>query len=301
MEELVKEESVRKGGLPHMCKVCHLCCRRARTAVFLGAWGLVVGTAAAQTDLSLSTIILHTPTPVPGEPIELDLVVYSTQACPDCAELQVGVWDDGADENLSCLDGRQVRVPMVTTAQSETVVPVVLSGYPRPGTYRAWFWVNCQQEIMEPDPSNNRGYLDILVYSPDAVPLPPPPDDPADPVEPPDPPDPTDPDPTDEPTDPVDPDNPVDPPPPAQQPVPSEPDPPDGQTPSDPQDQQDSHEEERAPALCGFVGPQSLIGVMIWLGTLALGLIGMKYRRRPLIRRTDPAPARAAEKTEPPM
>lgn len=292
-----------------MRKVCCFCRRRARTAVILGAWGLVVGSATAQTDLSLSTIILHTPTPVPGELIELDLVVYGTQACSDCAELQVGVWDDSADENLSCLDGRQVRVPMVTTAQSETVVPIVLSGYPRPGTYRAWFWVNCQQEISEPDHSNNQDYLDILVYSPDAVPLPsPPPDDPSDPVDPTDPADPVDPpDPTDEPHDPVDPvdpvapDEPVEPAPPVEQPVPDEPAFAGDQEPSAPQDEQDSQEEIRPPGLCGFMGSQSLFGAVVWLGTIALGLVGMKYRRRPLIRPTDPAPARAAEKPEPPM
>jgi hypothetical protein len=200
----------------------------------------------ADTDLSVASIALVTPQPAAGDKVQLDVVVANSSPCPTCEAVEVSCWDDSPDGNVQCADGRSLGVSAQIATQNETTLRVTLEGYPRPGTYRAWMWVNCTQTVVESDYANNKAYVDLTVV--DAAPDEPvPPEPPSNPSAPPDP----EPPPRDRPSD----DPSVDP---GEQVSPDAPNPPNG------------------PALCGLFGGQSAMSVAGWLTIVMLGLMSMK-------------------------
>jgi len=223
---------------------------RLRTAVCVFALGAAASASRADTDLSIAGVTLVTPEPAAGDRVELDVVVANSDPCPTCEAVEVSCWDDSPDGNVQCVDGRSLGVSAEIATQNQTTLRVTLEGYPRPGTYRAWVWVNCTQTVVESDYANNKAYVDIVVT--DAVPdTSTPPSSPDDPSDPPD----AEPPPRDRPAD-----------------------DPDEQVGADP-----GSNPSNGPAFCGLFGGQSAISLGAWLAVAMAGLAGMKHRhaRRP--------------------
>lgn len=119
--------------------------------------------AAAELDLGVVSLAVASDRIVPGAPVSLDVVVRSTGPCVDCGPVQISYWDDSEHGNVDCSDGATLNTVAQIPAQSDVTVHVVLNGYPRPGKYRAWVWVDCQQAVAETDEANNKASVDIEV------------------------------------------------------------------------------------------------------------------------------------------
>lgn len=147
-----------------ICTRSPLCGHRATLPMLVAACLAVgwQGGSALALDLSISDVRLSA-TVAPGAPVPLDVVVRSNDACPDCGPVELSYWDDSNDGIFSCSDGNLITAAVDLTAESETTIHVVLNGYPRPGKYRAWFWVDCRQTLPEDDTTNNVQSLDIAV------------------------------------------------------------------------------------------------------------------------------------------
>jgi hypothetical protein len=114
-------------------------------------------------DLSIVSLAIASDQAVPGTPVSLDLVVRKAGACVDCGPVQISYWDDSQDGNVNCGDGATLSTVAEIPPQSDATVHVTLNGYPRPGKYRAWVWVDCQTLLAETDETNNKAYVDIEV------------------------------------------------------------------------------------------------------------------------------------------
>ncbi len=123
----------------------------------------VTASGPPASDLSIVSVAVASGGAVPGTPVALDVVVRSGGPCLDCGPVQISYWDDSADGNVNCGDGATLNTVAQVPPQSDATVRVVLNGYPRPGKYRAWVWVDCQTAVAETDETNNKGYVDIEV------------------------------------------------------------------------------------------------------------------------------------------
>lgn len=116
---------------------------------------------ADATDLGISSVVMTSDPPVPGSTVTFNVTVQVSGACDGCGPVSLTYWDDSADGNVRCEDG--LSVPVSLENAGEVTVPVTLNGYPRPGSYRAWFWIDCADQIAEADETNNRSHVGVTV------------------------------------------------------------------------------------------------------------------------------------------
>lgn len=266
-----------RGGRSAACRTMAVCIAVCGVVCVGASAGDVL---AAGADLSIAGITLLTPQPMPGEPIEIDVAVGISGECPGCSPVRLSYWDDSEDGNVACADGRSLE-PLEEMVAADHVagsvtLRVVLAGYPRPGWFRAWFWIDCAGVVADANQANNKAFVHIPVGAepdcpePDGncVPGPVVPDEPTVPAEPTEPAVPTEPSEPSEPSDPVA--MPIDPETPGL-PTPSEP----------PVDEEVASDAPARPGFCGMPGGGSALSLSAWFAATLLGL--MRLRRRAFI------------------
>jgi hypothetical protein len=130
--------------------------------------GLVQAVArAGPPDLSISRIAVATSQPVAGQDVLLDVLVHNGGEAL-AGDVTVTTWSDGEAAPADADNG--LNQPAFTGLASSTdrTVRVTLNGYPRPGHYRAWIWIDVGASLADGNRANNLRSVDLTVGDPQA-------------------------------------------------------------------------------------------------------------------------------------